>query len=68
MVPVISAFAKQCDRELPFGAVHKRRHQSEGKGQCHNMILLRYEAIRKSDGEGGQKSQKMDDVFNEQPL
>ena len=52
-----------------LGAVHKRRHQSRGRGfakRCSYLISL----FSKSDDEGGggQKSQKIDDVFYERPL
>ena len=37
---------------LVEGAVHKRRHQSRGRGVNQNMILL-YKFFSKSDDEGG---------------
>ena len=52
-----------------FGAVHKRRHQSRGRGVAKRWSY--FYLFSKSDDEGrrgGQKSQKIDDVFYEWPL
>ena len=51
----------------PYGAVHKTRHQSRGRGVFQKMILLN--KLSKSDDEGGRGGQKsIDDVFYERPL
>ena len=49
-----------------LGAVHKRRHQSRGRGVPKRWSYL-ISLFSKSDYEGGQKSQKIDDVFYEWP-
>ena len=55
---------------VSYGAVHKRHHQSRESGVCQKMMLLKISLFSKSDGEGGggQKSQKINDVFYERPL
>ena len=50
------------------GAVHKRRHQSRGRGFAKRWsYLIRLFSKSDDDGGGGSKSQKIDDVIHERP-
>ena len=49
-------------KAITEGAVHKRRHQSRGRGGYQNIILF---SKRDDEEGGGQKFQKNDDIFYE---